>query len=138
MAPFTVALEHPVVVPVVAVLVNIALLVRFLGLQLFMLAMSVPVIPLDELLILTFHKLLLRFQPELDTIPGRLSSSLPFLVGAKPNDLFRTNLSLVVGVTGGNGCFRWGRWFAWTRVRQGCMFMVVLGHDVAPLAPEIT
>jgi len=88
MASFTVALEHPVVVSVVAVHTHIALLDRrLLGLQPFMLAMPAPAALLDELLILTFHQLLLRFQPELDTVPGRLSSGLPFLVGTKPNVL---------------------------------------------------
>jgi hypothetical protein len=138
MAPFTVALEHPVVVPVMAVHVIIALLDRLLGLQPVMLAMPVPAAPLDSLLILTFHQLLLRFQPERDTVPGRLSSGLPFLVGTKPNVLVRNQVSMVVDVAGGNGCYRRGRWLAWTRVRQGCMFVAVLGHDFAPFDPEIT
>jgi hypothetical protein len=45
MAPIAVALEHPVVVPVVAVLPHIALLDRLRGLQPFVLAMPMPAVP---------------------------------------------------------------------------------------------
>jgi len=43
----------------------------------------------------------------------------------------------VVVVAEGDGCFRWNRSFAWISVRQGCMFVVVLGHDFAPFDLEI-
>ena len=87
MAPFPVALEHSVVVSVVAVHTHRALLDRFLGLQSFLLTLPVPDAPLDELLTLTFRQFLFRFQPELDAVPGRLSSGLPFLIGTSPNIL---------------------------------------------------
>src|SRR5579859_4774675 len=61
MASFAVALEHPVIVPVVAVHVHIARLGRLLGLEPFTLAMPVPAGPVDELLILTFQQLLFGF-----------------------------------------------------------------------------
>jgi hypothetical protein len=132
MAPFTVTLEHPIVVPVVAVRAQIGRLDRLLRFQPFLLALPLPVSPLDELFFLTFHQLLLRFQPELDTVSRRLSSGLPFLVGIKPNVLVRNHLSIVIVVAGGNGCFGLGRWVAWTSVFRRSMFVVALGHNVAP------
>src|ERR1700680_232758 len=50
MAPFTVALEHPVVVPVVAGHDHLVLLDLLLGLQPVLLVMPVPAAALDELL----------------------------------------------------------------------------------------
>lgn len=85
MAPFTVALEHPVVVPVAAVHPYVARLDGLFCLPPFLLAIPVPVTLLDERLIVSFRQFLLRFQPELDTIPRRLSCVLPFLVGTEPN-----------------------------------------------------
>ena len=79
----------------------------------------------------------MRRGPRSDAVPGRLSSGLPFLVGTKTNVLVRNHFSIVVVVAEGDGCFRWNRSFAWISVRQGCMFVVVLGHDFAPFDLEI-
>jgi hypothetical protein len=112
MAPFTVALEHLVVVLVMAVHAHIALLLS--------------------------NQFVLRFHPELNAVAARPSSDLPFLVGAKPNVVVRNQLSIVFVVAGGDSRFRWDRWSAWTSVGVSCMFVMVLGHDLAPLDPEIT
>ena len=70
MASFTVSLEHPVVVPVVAVHVYMICLDRLVRVHPFLRAIFVPADLPSERLILAFHQLSLRLQPELDAVPG--------------------------------------------------------------------
>src|SRR5580658_7163636 len=80
-----VALEHPIVVSVVAVHTRVERL-RILpgGLRLARM-IEAPVVPTDRLFSSCLREFFLRFQPEMHTIPGRLAGGFPFVEGTKLN-----------------------------------------------------
>src|SRR5580658_7700289 len=80
-----VALEHPIVVSVVAAHTRVERL-RILpgGLRLARM-IEAPVVVTDRLFSSCFREFFLRFQPEMHIIPGRLASDLPFVEGTKLN-----------------------------------------------------
>ncbi len=98
-----VALEHPVVVPVVAVHARIERLRILSGGLRLKRTIEAPIVPTDRHFNSCFGEFFLRLQPKMNTIPGRLASGLSFTEGTKLNVLAQFQCIYECIISGGDG-----------------------------------